>query len=309
MDTISYFTKKNCRNLPTFLSVILLAIMAFMAFVGGFGTAGIAAGLFFGGMAILTAAYMLGQPVGCTLIQIPLILLSFLTFFMGLAMSALGILIVRYVDTETYVNSILNRYHFIFTCAPRMEGTILCAAALTLFFITFLSFSAISYLSTVKSCLNDIISRRGARVFSVCSIISAVATAAGAVLFLVSHGGPEPVLSDTAPSSFCGIIALMAVLLLLTGLSANSFIKTTYAFKVFEEQVMKVETNADGTMYSPIKEDSDTPDQPIPVPLPKPTPSAAGNKGKKKKKDFIKPLSSLESTDVIDGSHNEYDII
>ncbi|MBQ5545406.1 MAG: hypothetical protein IIU00_06975, partial [Clostridia bacterium] len=118
-------------------------------------------------------------------------------------------------------------------------------------------------------------------------------------------GGWSAVIADRQNTSLLAEIVLFALVLLITGCSANAFLKTTYAFKVFEDKMMKVEMNADGTMYVPIQEDTDGEEvQPLPVPVPKYTAS-----DKSGRKPPIKSFAELEIARSIDGSHNEYFII
>ncbi len=306
MDSISYFTQKHCHSKTNILAALLLVVMAVAAFLGLGGLGGILCGLFLFVTTIFTVVHILGKPVGCMLLQIPLAVITFLSFFAALAMSTLGFLIMRYQGAEEYVNGILSRWGYIFAISPRMAGAFLGFTALGLFFLSFFSFCAITYLTTVKNCLNNVISRHGARTFVVSSVITAMLTAVAAVLFVTFHHGLGIVLQSPVDTSVFIEIVLLAILLLLVSLSANSFIKSTYAFKVFEEKVMKVETNADGTMYVPIKEDTDKSELSAPVPVPVPIPPKSNEK---QGKPYIKPRNSLENLTTIDGTRNEYDIL
>lgn len=307
MDSISYITQNHCHNAFNVISALLLVVMSLIAFGGIMGYVGVGCAAFFLLMSVLTYLYTRGSAKSCTMLQIPLIILSFTAFFAGIAMSALGFAIFHYKGMYDYFRSLSaqNGYHL--NLPPQSMAAILCAVALLLFMMSFFAFCAIKYLNTVKICLNNEISRHGARIFSVASILMFVVTAAAAVVFVFSFGGWNHVIADRLSSFVLAEIAILAVLLLLSGLSSNSFISATYAFKVFEDKMMKVETNADGTVYVPVKEDSNRNIRPIPIPVSKPTqPTEPSGKPKKK---LIKKASELDGTDTIDGTRSEYNIL
>ena len=102
---------------------------------------------------------------------------------------------------------------------------------------------------------------------------------------------------------------LLAALCAAAGLSAKAFLKSTYAFKVFEEQVMKVETNADGTVYVPIQEDSANPDAPIPVPVPAASERRDSADRTDGRKPFLRAFDSAEAQRDAAGSAGECEIL
>ncbi|MBQ1414151.1 MAG: hypothetical protein IIY93_13305 [Clostridia bacterium] len=301
MDTIAYFTKKHCRSLFNIARLLLLIAMAAVAFTGIPGAAGIAAGMVLVLMTLLCAFHMAGQPLGCSLLQIPFAILSFVSFFAGLGLSIMGFLALRYSPVEEDIHTAAASVGIPLDRIVHIPGMPLGIVGMLLFFLSFVSFCAVMYLSTVKSCLSNVISRHGARVFTACSILTAIAVAAGAVFFILRCGGWSAVIADRQNTSLLAEIVLFALVLLITGCSANAFLKPTYAFKVFEDKMMKVEMNADGTMYVPIQEDTDGEEvQPLPVPVPKYTAS-----DKTGRKPPIKSYAEQETVYPIDGSHNE----
>lgn len=309
MDSVSFITQKNCHNAWNFLCAALLVVMSLVSFGGIMGYGGSISALVWLLMAILTYLYTRGSTKNCTLLQIPLVVFSVVGFFFGIVMSALGFAVFHYYGMYDYLKSNLEQYGYTLTVPPQTAAVLLCAGALIVFMLSFYAFCAIKYLNTVKSCLNNIISRHGARIFSVASILVFVVTATIAVIFVISHGGITPLMANSAAFSLFAEIVMLALLLLFTGISASSFITATYAFKVFEEKMMKVETNADGTVYVPVKEENGRDPRPIPVPLPKPAESVSQSASGKPKKKFIKKADALDASDAIDGSHNEYDIL
>lgn len=313
MDSISYITQKHCHSFLNLLCAALLLVMAVISFGGITGYSGSISGLLWLLMAILTWLYTRGSTKNCTLLQIPLIIFSVLSFFAGIAMSALGFAIFHYNGMYDYINGRLEQFHSLIKMSSQLMAVLLCTGALILFIMSFYAFCAIKYLNTVKSCLNNVISRHGARIFSVASILVFVITASVGAVFVFYYGGWQPLMADSMALAFFAEIAALALLLLLTGISASSFITATYAFKVFEEKMMKVETNADGTVYVPVKEESGRGMRSVPVPMPKPaapsSESASSDKSGKPKKKFIKKANALDASDIIDGSHNEYDIM
>lgn len=307
MDSISYITQKHCRTPLNIISAVLLAVMAVTALGSTAGYAGTVCGLFFAVMAVFTFLYTRGSARNCTLLQIPLVVMSFAAFFLGIVMGALGFAIVHYSGMYEYVSGFLLQYGYRLIIPAQQTGAALGVGSLLVFMMSFFAFCAAKYLSTVKSCLNNVISRHGARIFSVVSVLMFVTAASAAAAFVLSCGGFGGVMADSFLLSVFAEIVILALLLLFSGISASSFISATYAFKVFEEKMMKVETNADGTVYVPIKEDSDREAAPAPIPVPKP--AASDGRMDKQKKGFIKSTTLLDVDDAIDGSHSEYDII
>lgn len=307
MDSISYITQKHCRNGLNYLCAVLLLAIGVVAFEGITGYAGTVFGLICAMLAVFVYLYTRGSAKSCTMLQIPLIVLSVAAFFVGIIMSTLGFTLFHYQSMHDYLQGRLAQYGYVLALPPQTAAVLLCAGALILFILSFYAFCAIKYLNTVKSCLNNIISRHGARIFSVASILVFVITAAAAAAFLFSCGGLAALMADRAAFSLFAELVLLALLLLFTGISVSSFITATYAFKVFEEKMMKVETNADGTVYVPVKEEYGREPRPIPIPITKP-PKPAG-KSNSSGKQFIKNVGELDASDVIDGSHSEYDIM
>lgn len=310
MDSISYITKKHCRSVLNIISVALMAIMSITSFVGIGGYAGLACSVFLGIIALLIFLYTLGSVIGCTLLQILPAIISFVSFFSGIAVIAIGFAAVHYPGMYDYINEIFLQNGYMLTFPPRAFGIVLCSSSLAFFAASFFAFCAVVYLGTVKNCLKNTISRQGARIFSIMCIIAFVISAVSALFFVFSCGGFEKVTVDRLSLSIFVEISTLAILFLMTGVSSSSFISSTFAFKVFEDKMMKVETNADGTVYVPIVEDSDRENSPAAVPIHvSATVEQSSKKSSDSKKKFIISVYSLGESYVIDGSNNEYDII
>ena len=105
------------------------------------------------------------------------------------------------------------------------------------------------------------------------------------------------------------LTALLYLLLLLhllfSGVSASTFARRSFAFKVFENKVMKVETNADGTVYVPIKEDKE-PDFEEPL---APTKKKEPKNEKPLGKQFIKEYSPAAEETAENGASGEGNLI
>lgn len=300
MDSIAKFTKKHCHGLYQWISAVLLGAMAWLAMTGIGGVTGIALGAAAAVMAVLVIVHITGLPIGCTLLQIPLTLLSVCTFLAALTASVVGLMLVRFPEVEADVHAIAAQLHVSLDGISHPSGIPFALIALALYFLSTAAFAATSYLSTVKSCLKGQISRRSAKLFS-----------AFAALLAVGAGVVSVWLGVTRRTLDAAVIEclLLTVLLAAAGLSANAFLRSTYAFKVFEEQVMKVETNADGTVYVPIQEDTDHADAPKPVPLPV-APKHEDKKSEKGgKKPFLAAYDALEVRTPSEAADGECDIL
>lgn len=308
MNSLSYIAKTHCRNAFNMISVLLLALMSAIAFVGIGGYAGLVCASFFGLMTLITLLHTRGSALGCTLMQIPSVIISFAAFFSGIAVSALGFAIIHYSGVYDYVDGVLHQNGYALAVPPQTAGILLCVSSLAFFMASFFTFCLAKYLNTVKRCLKNVISCHGAGIFMAASIIMFIIAVAAAFVFVFSHGGLSKVMENSVVFSVLAEIVILAVLLITAGISASSFIKATSSFKELEDKTMKVETNADGTMYVPIKVYSDSDSKSAMI-----STSNNGDQDSKKahecKKKFIISVDALEDSDAIDGSHSEHDII
>ena len=157
MDTIAYFTKKHCRSIFNIARLLLLITMGVVAFTGIPGAAGTAGGVVLVLMTLLCAFHMAGQPLGCWLLQIPFAILSFVSFFAGLGLSIMGFLALRYSPVEEDIHTAAASVGIPLDRIVHISGMPLGIVGMLLFFLSFVSFCAVMYLSTVKSCLSNVI--------------------------------------------------------------------------------------------------------------------------------------------------------
>ena len=307
MDSVSYIAKNHCRDAFNMIYVLLLAIMSAIAFVGIGGYAGLACGLFFGLMALITLFHTRGSTIGCTSVQIPSAIISFSSFCLAIAVGALGFSVIHYPGVYDYVNEILHQMGYTLIVPPETAAILLGVCSLAIFIVSFFAFCAVKYMNTLKRCLKSVISCHGAGIFVAASIIMFVIAVAVAFAFVLSHGGLNEITSSNVKLSLLAEIAILAVLMVIAAISAGIFIRETSSFKEIHNETMKVETNADGTVYVPIKvySDSDNYD------------SFAADHDNDKREDkktlgSKKPFITTDPPDnlhAIDGSNNEHDII
>ncbi|MEE3405137.1 MAG: hypothetical protein VZR73_13740, partial [Acutalibacteraceae bacterium] len=269
MNSIEYITKKHFRSvLNILLTLVTVAISVLsvgiayveenspaFVFIAAFSVFAVLSALF-----AVVRIFSVGK--GCTLMRISIGLTAVLFFFSAMGMFTTGYLMLRNNGIHDRLNAILSDYGYSIALGPTATGTLMFAGSVLLYMASGCAFFGHRYLGSVRSCSAGTIRRSGLRVFPAASLILVVLSIAlaGAIAALSSHAlASGRVISDLMSHQICLLLAILVVLLflhlLLAGICARSFARKTYAFKVFEHQIMKVETNADGTVYVPINED------------------------------------------------------
>lgn len=264
MESISSLVKKHCHcgvNIISGLLLIIHSVLSTLQAVMIPQPANIACCAVLILITIFCWMYIFGCKAGCTLLRIPLIIADVLSFLAALLSFSLGVVFIAHSDAEEYIDQILTKYgieKLEFT--PYVLGIALIVIGLVFFVCSFCLLAGVRYFGSIKKCLNGEIKRSGAKIFGVSCIILFVFVAmigvfnTAAMLMDLSFYS----MITTMPNNIVYInFWLMTLLLLFVGISANSFSSKTYAFKVFENQMMKVESNADGTVYVPINEENE----------------------------------------------------
>lgn len=200
--------------------------------------------------------------IGCALLQIPTAVMATVGFFGAIAMFALGHVFVTRGGTQDYVNGILSPYGCQIITPPHFTGAMIIIASGLIYLLACCCYFGSRHLNNMKNCAQDHISRGASRLFAnLCIVMFITVTSAIAAVLVLSDIDIASLMADRELVFLWLQILFCDFLLLFAGLSAQSFASKTYAFKVFENQMMKVETNADGTVYVPINEDSESDDQ------------------------------------------------
>lgn len=295
MDSISYITKRHCRSLISVLCTVILTVMAAIAIKYTLDSQNVAGGVF----AVLTTLQALAcwllvicPPLGSLLMQFPTGLWAAICFAAPFFLLPTGYLFLTHSDMQNYCNQWLSAYGYRLATQPTVTGVIFIVAGLVAFLLSCLLLFLSRYLRTVRKCLHDDIRRGGTMEFESLSFLMFVLIAVGAVIFLILSGESlSEILTDSFHLFVLMETAATGLLFLCTGLLARDFRSKTFAFKVFEDQMMKVETNADGTVYVPINEDSNEEDTPN-HPAAHSTQLTASVKPQKLgKKEYIKEIS------------------
>lgn len=297
MDSISYITKRHCRSLISVLCAVILTVMAAIAIKYTLDSQNVAGSV----LAILMTLQALAgwllvicPPYGSLLMQFPTGLWAASYFAASLFLLPTGYLFLTHSDMQSYCNQWLSAYGYRLAAQPTVTGIIFIVAGLVAFLLSCLLLFLARYLRTVRKCLHDDIRRGGTVEFEVLSFLMFVLIAAAAVIFTILSGeNLSEILADRFNLFMLIETAAAGLLFFCTGLLVHDFRSKTFAFKVFEDQMMKVETNADGTVYVPINEDrneDDTHTHPA-VQTTQPTASAQSGKPAKLGKEYIKEIS------------------
>lgn len=272
MDSISYITKKHCRSFISVLCILLLTVIAAYAVVFALDTHHMVVGLLAALLSLeaLSAWILLIAPsFGSTLMQIPTGLLAAVFFAASLTLPILGYLFAARRGMQAYVNHLLEHLGYRLVTRPAVTGIIISGGGVLAFMMTCLLVLGVRYLRTFKRCLHDDIRRSGTRAFGVLSYVMALCILVAVAGFLYLAGDDRlRLLADRTVRFTLSELTAAALLFFCTGLLAGSFLRRTFAFKVFEDRMMKVETNADGTVYVPISEDTaDENGETVPAPV------------------------------------------
>ena len=313
-NSIDYITKKHFRS---FLSVIVAltavaaaALAAVLSLIKGLNLpfAVFAGFAFFCALFSLLSLFSAGK--GCTLMRIAISVNAIVCFFSGMGTFTLGYLILRQKGAQDWINGMLGRLGCsTIATQPEVTGALLFGAAIILYFASGCAFFGHRYLGAARSCSEGTLKRSGFRVFPLMSfILFFFLICAAAVFFMLSgESFVNQIASDMYSILTVALAALLMLHLLLSGICARAFARKTFAFKVFEKQIMKVETNADGTVYVPINEDKE-PDAEEPlVPSKKPEKRSEDTQTKQFIKEFQASPSNLSYTDNI--GYGEGDLI
>lgn len=265
VNSIEYISAKHFRS-PVGIAESLVAVAAavlpavkvlffgFDMFTAAFAAFSVISALF-----VLIRMFAAG--VGCSLLRLSLGVMMLLGFLGAIACFAAGLLVLRRPEIETELVMGASP-GLLANAGPRALGLCVIAFSALFYLSSCCAFMGIRYLGAVRSCIHGTLKRGGLRLFPIVSVLLFVFGIIMAVITaLLSDSGR---LSDRLQSGG-GVLLLATVAayylhLLLAALSAASFARKTFAYKVFEKQIMRVETNADGTVYVPINEDADSDD-------------------------------------------------
>ena len=262
INSIEYITKKHFHSLinvlVTLTAAAIAAIAAYLAFFTGFETARTAFAAFAALSAVFTLVRVFSPGAGCTLMRISVSVIALSGFIAGLEAFTLGYLLIRHSGTQSHLNELLSVIGLSIATRPEVTARLMMAGSVLCYAAAGCAFFCHRYLGAVRSCASGVLKRSGLRVFPPISAILFILCliAAGALELLSSdHILVDMIMKDRTSMLTAILIALLPLHLLLSGINARTFSRRTFAFKVFEKQIMKVETNADGTVYVPINED------------------------------------------------------
>lgn len=261
MDSISSIAKNHCycgSNIICGLLLVLLAALNIFQAVLTYEPIYIVGSVFFALMALFSWIYIPGFKVGCTLIKIPLVIITVINFVIAIFTISIGILFVNNGGVENYINSLLSQYGYILAVDAQLIGISLIFGGILFFGFSFCLLAGIRYFDSIKSCLNGEVKRIGARLFGISSIIIFVIISVieiTYIVFLILSNQFSQIISIFSVQMLCVKLILVDLLLLFIGISANTFANRTYEFKIMENQMMKIESNADGTVYVPINDE------------------------------------------------------
>ena len=295
MDSISYITKQHCRSGISVLCVIILTVMAVIGCLYTLDSQNVIGGIFtcLTSLQALSGWLLLICPqFGCLLMQFPTGLWAAICFTSSLFLLPTGYLFLTRSDMQSYSNQLLSVYGYHLATQSSVTGAIFLIGGLIAFLLSCLLFFLGRYLRTVRKCLHDDIRRGGTVQLEALSFLVFTVIIVGTVIFLILSGESlSGILADKFNLFMLIETAAAGLFFFCTGLLARDFRSKTFAFKVFEDQMMKVETNADGTVYVPINEDSNEDETPTHPTVPMTQPTASGKPVKSGKKDYIKEIS------------------
>lgn len=265
MDSISSLVKKHCHCGVNIICGLLLTIHSALSVIYAVMVphpAYIAIGAVLTLITVFSWIYIFGCKIGCTLLRIPIIILDALSFIISLLSCAIGVLFIAHSEAGTYLEQLITQYGIEeLSLTPYVAGIALIVIGLIFFALSFCLLAGVRYFGSIKKCLDGEIRRNGAKIFGISCIILFVFVSLIVILntanMLMNRSFYDVIISF--PDNIIYInLWLKMLLLLFIGISANSFSSKTYAFKVFENQMLKVESNADGTVYVPISEETET---------------------------------------------------
>ncbi len=265
MDSISSLVKKHCHCGVNIICGLLLTLYSALSVVKVAifpQTANIIVCIISITITLFCWIYIFGFKIGCTLLRIPMIIVDFLSFITSLLLFVIGLLFLNHDEAGSYINQVLTGYGLEkISTTPYVIGIVSIVAGIILFALSFCILAGVRYFHSIKKCLEGEIKRNGAKIFGVSAIVLFVFSTISLILFTASmliNRNFVTVVTSFPSCIFYAHMWLVAFILLFVGLSANSFSNKTYAFKVFENKIMKVESNADGTVYVPIDEENET---------------------------------------------------
>ena len=275
INSIEYITKKHFHSpvnlLVTLIALAIAAASGCLAWFTGMAPLPVAVAVFAGFSALASLVRVFSPGIGSALLRVSVSVVALGSFFAGMSAFTLGYLLIRHPGTQDYLNGLLSGLGYTLATAPATTGKCMLAGSVLLYFASGTAFFCHRYLGAVRSCASGVLKRSGLRVFPVLSglLFLFCLAAAGTLGFLQGGERLREIPLNQTNLSAAALVALLFLHLLLSGVNARVFGRRTFAFKVFEKQIMKVETNADGTVYVPINEDRE-PDAEEPLPAAKP---------------------------------------
>ena len=311
-NSIGYITKRHFHSgssiFTALIAVAVAGVSAYLSVMNGFHL-GLAAFAGFSAVsALFTVISLFSVGTGCTLMRISIAVNALACFFAGMGMFTLGYLFIRHSSTQNHINTLLAELGLnTIATPPNVTGAILFIGSVILYLASGCAFFGHRYLGAARTCASGKLRRSGFRVFPLLSFILFICVSVSAAVFLhlLSETFTDEILSDRFSLGIVLLMALLLLHLLFSGLCARAFARKSFAFKVFEKQVMKVETNADGTVYVPINEDK-APDEEEPLlPTKKHTRVESHSSGKQ----FIKEFEPAGDDSAARMSQGEGDIL
>lgn len=299
MNSISSVAKKHCHCVTNIICCILLTLLAAINIIQAlcsFDTIYyIICSAFIAITALFSWIYTSGLKVGCSLVRIPLIIITILSFAASLFAISIGIVFVSHNGVDNYINSILGEYGYRLAISAGLIGILLIVGGTLVFVFSFCLLAGVRYFDSIKACLDGETKHNGARLFGVSSIVLCIIIIGLEIaytVFLISSDQFDELIAEFPAQMLYFKLILTDLLLLFIGISANSFANQTYAFKLLENQMMKIETNADGTVYVPINENFEFSSY-----NPNSTTKIAQNDNEKKHKPFIQEGQVIQNSE------------
>ncbi len=263
INSIEYITKKHFRSgISIFVTLLALAIAAlsvYITVISGYHPAFAVFAAFCVLSAMFSVVRIISVKAGCALMRSSIAVMAVLFFFTAMSMFTLGYLFLRHGAIQEKINEFLSQTGSAISTEPLVTGILILIISVLLYMASGCAFFCHRYLGAASSCSSGVIRRSGFRVFPILSVM----------LFLFAAGVTTSIILLSDYSLICGVMAnhvalynaalviLLFLHLLFSGICAKALAYKTFAFKVFEKQIMKVETNADGTVYVPINEDKE----------------------------------------------------
>ena len=246
VNSIEYITKKHFRSgLNVFVMLInaaAAALSGYLAVMDGWNP-GFAV---FAGFAAITALFsvisLFSVRLGCTLMRFSISVNAIISFFTAMAMFTLGYLFFRHSGTQDRINELLTSFGYnTIATQPNVTGALLFAGSILFYVASACAFFGHRFLGAARTCASGTLKRSGFRVFPVLSVVLFFFGAGAAVVFLALSG--DSYIHEFLSDRFSMLTALLYLLLLLhllfSGVSASTFARRSFAFKVFENKVMR----------------------------------------------------------------------